>query len=143
MTAQGPAAPAPSTQDLEAFLQRFFGRGNDAWPNMDPDPGKGDRARPFVDLLRSGSDIPIVLPRYQQAQDLFAIYVIARDDAHATLVGNIITAFAGATYLSGAACTPAPWTPTIQSKQRCRSSPERRRPPSGSRPTPTAASARG
>ncbi|MFC9826721.1 protein DpdD [Streptomyces albogriseolus] len=106
MTAQRPAAPAPSTQDLEAFLQRFFGQGNDAWPDMDPDPGKGDRARPFVDLLRSGSDIPIVLPRYQQAQDRFAIYVIARDDAHATLVGNIITAFAGATYLSGAGVHP-------------------------------------
>ncbi|MEV7075295.1 protein DpdD [Streptomyces sp. NPDC093990] len=106
MTAQRPAAPAPSTQELEAFLQRFFGRGNDAWPDMDPDPGKGDRARPFVDLLRSGSDIPIVLPRYQQAQDRFAIYVIARDDAHATLVGNIITAFAGATYLSGVGVYP-------------------------------------
>ncbi|MFJ8197320.1 protein DpdD [Streptomyces sp. NPDC096152] len=106
MTAERPAAPAPSAQDLEAFLQRFFSQGNDAWPDMDPDPGKGDRARPFVDLLRSGSDIPIVLPRYQQAQDRFAIYVIARDDAHATLVGNIITAFAGATYLSGAGVHP-------------------------------------
>ncbi|MET9218645.1 protein DpdD [Streptomyces sp. NPDC003300] len=106
MITQRPVAPAPSAQDLEAFLQRFFGGGNDAWPNMDPDPGTGERARPFVDLLRSGSDIPIVLPRYQQAQDRYAIYVIARDEAHATLVGTIITAFAGATYLIGAGVHP-------------------------------------
>ncbi|MGY4981436.1 protein DpdD [Streptomyces sp. 900105755] len=102
MIAARQASPFWTTQDLEAFLQRFFGTGNDAWPDMDPDPQKGERVRPFVDLLRSGSDIPVVLPRYQQAQDRFAIYVITRDEAHAALIGNVITAFAGPTYLIGA-----------------------------------------
>ncbi|MGW4868179.1 protein DpdD [Streptomyces chartreusis] len=111
MNTRRPTAAVPSAQGLEAFLRRFFGQGNDAWPDMDPDPSKGERARRFVELLRSGSDLPIVLPRYQQAEDRYAIYVIARDEAHATLVGNIITAFAGATYLSGAGLHPCTLDP--------------------------------
>ncbi|MEU6578172.1 protein DpdD [Streptomyces sp. NPDC046805] len=107
MIAARQAAPVWTTQDLEAFLLRFFGPGNDAWPDMDPDPRKGERVRPFVDLLRSGSDIPVMLPRYQQAQDRFAIYVIARDEAHAALIGNVITAFAGPTYLIGSGVRPS------------------------------------
>ncbi|MFD4370027.1 protein DpdD [Streptomyces sp. NPDC058486] len=103
----GQGAPAEASQDLRDFLQRFFGPGNDAWPGMDPEPRKGDRVRPFVELLSPGSDIPVVLPRYQQSQDRYAIYVITRDEAHAALTGNIITAFAGPTYLTNAAVRPS------------------------------------
>lgn len=106
MTATRQGAHVRTTKDLRTFLERFFGPGNDAWPGMDPDPRKGDRVRPFVDLLYSGSDIPVVLPRYRQAEDRFAIYVITRDEAHATCVGNLITAFAGPTYLLGADVRP-------------------------------------
>lgn len=103
----GQAAAAEAPQDLRDFLQRFFGPGNDAWPGMAPDPRKEKRVRPFVDLLSHGSDIPVVLPRYQQSQDSYAIYVITRDEARAALVGNLITAFAGPTYLTNAAVRPS------------------------------------
>lgn len=112
MTAVRQASPVWTTQDLEAFLHRFFGPGNDAWPDMDSDPQKGERVRPFVDLLRSGSDIPVILPRYQQAQDRFAIYVITRDEVQAALISNVITAFAGPTYLIGADVHPSALDPS-------------------------------
>ncbi|MEU1488453.1 protein DpdD [Streptomyces sp. NPDC005752] len=106
MTTTRQSAPPWTTQDLNDLLERFFGPGNDAWPGMDPDPRKGERARPFVDLLRRSTDIPLVLPRYQQAQDRFAIYVTARGEAHAALMAQIITAFAGPTYLIDAGVRP-------------------------------------
>ncbi|MCC9739395.1 protein DpdD [Streptomyces sp. MNU89] len=111
MIAARQASAVWTTEHLETFLQCFFGPGNDAWPDMDPDALKGARVRPFVDLLRSGSDIPVVLPRYQQAQDRFAIYVITRDEAHAALIGNVITAFAGPTHLIGAGAHPSTLDP--------------------------------
>lgn len=107
MIAARRACPDWTTQDLDVFLQHFFGPGNDAWPDMDSDPQKGARARPFVDLLRTGRDVPVVLPRYQQAQDRFAIYVITRDEEHAAVIGNVLTAFAGPTYLIGAGVHPS------------------------------------
>ncbi|MEY9938696.1 protein DpdD [Streptacidiphilus sp. MAP5-3] len=86
-------------EEIESFLARFFGPGNDAWPNLEPGhPGERDAA-PFVEVLRRGADTPVVLPRRDIARDWFAAYVIARDPADATKAADLINAFAGPTYV--------------------------------------------
>lgn len=96
-----PQLPTERTQDrIEAFLTRFFGPGNDAWPAMDPDYPWKDRTLPFVDMLRRGADAPVVLPRMDKARDLFTMYVIARDPLDVAKTADLITAFAGPTYIA-------------------------------------------
>lgn len=94
------SAPERTRDQVEAFLRRFFGPGNDAWPGMDPDYTWKDRTSPFVDMVRHAVDAPVVLPRINNDRDLFAMYVIARDPADAAKTADLITAFAGPTYSS-------------------------------------------
>ncbi|WP_329346211.1 protein DpdD [Streptomyces microflavus] len=84
---------------INVFLQAFFGTGNDAWPNMDPDyPYKG-RTEPFVRVLQDGVDAPVVLPRWDSASQQYAMYAIVRDQADVAKTAELIEAFAGPTYI--------------------------------------------
>ncbi|RGA04254.1 hypothetical protein DI270_014545 [Microbispora triticiradicis] len=90
----GDALPKEQSVSVEDFLRRFFGDGNDAgaWRNT---------IRPFLDNLRSGTDAPIVLPRYQSHIDDFTMYVIARSPAEIAQIRELIRAFAGPSYSTG------------------------------------------
>ncbi|MEV2255709.1 protein DpdD [Streptomyces sp. NPDC050147] len=87
-------------EDLEAFLQRFFGAGNGVWPDLDPDYRFKDRTLPFVEALRRGDDAPAVLPRAYTDRDRFVVYVIAREPRERAKTAELIRAFAGPTYIT-------------------------------------------
>jgi len=108
MTSPGDRASADAEQEaarLEEFLQRFFGEGNDAsrYPEV---------VEPFVQSLRRGEDAPAVLPRFVRERDQFALYVIAPDTAAIMPAGELIEAFAGATYCTKGDTAPAELDPS-------------------------------
>jgi hypothetical protein len=108
MTSSGERASADAEQEavrLEEFLQRFFGEGNDAsrYPEI---------VEPFVQSLRRGDDAPAVLPRFVRERDQFALYVIAPDTAAVMPAGELIEAFAGATYCTKGDTAPAELDPS-------------------------------
>jgi hypothetical protein len=90
------------TSPIERFIRDFFGPGNIAWPDQDPDSSAGRTVRPYLDVIweREASEVPVVLPRrHEKGGDLTA-YVITRDLAHAVVVADLLTAFVGPTYSS-------------------------------------------
>ncbi|NXY93902.1 hypothetical protein HYE82_05740 [Streptomyces sp. BR123] len=93
-------AQQQTREDVEKFLQRFFGPGNRAWPGLDAEYRHKDRSMPFVEALRRGDDAPIVLPRAYADRDRFAMYVIARDQGDRSNTAELIRAFAGPTYVA-------------------------------------------
>lgn len=97
---QSQQAHGRTREQVDAFLSQFFGAGNDVWPFLDPTYPWKDRTLPFVDALRRGVDAPIVLPYTDKGRDSFAMYVIARDSADAAKTAELITAFAGPTYIT-------------------------------------------
>ncbi|MEU6504549.1 protein DpdD [Streptomyces californicus] len=84
---------------IQAFLHRFFGEGNDAWPKMDPKHSWTARTEPFVKIALGDNDAPIVLPRWVAENQSYSMYAIARDPADAGKTAELIEAFAGATYI--------------------------------------------
>jgi hypothetical protein len=89
---------------IEALIERFFGEGNDAmrYPTA---------VEPFIEALRQGTEAPIVLPRFVEAVDHFAVYVIARDAAQVSRTHELIETFAGGTYCKEGRSTPAQLDP--------------------------------
>ncbi|MGW8943694.1 protein DpdD [Streptomyces koyangensis] len=87
-------------ESIEAFLHRFFGDGNAAWPNLDPAYPYKDRTLPFVESLRRGDNAPIVLPRLYTGRDRFVVYIIAREPGERAKTAELIRAFAGPTYIT-------------------------------------------
>jgi hypothetical protein len=91
---------APWTIDrIQAFLHKFFGQGNDAWPNMDPNHPLTERTEPFVKIALGNNDAPIVLPRWVAEDQSYSMYAIARDPADVGKAAELIEAFAGPTYI--------------------------------------------
>ncbi len=88
-----------TAEQVETFLDTFFGPGNDAWPNRDPSFRYKERSERFVKNLQAGVDTPIVLPRWNQESNEYAVYVIARDTADAAKTAELIESFAGPTYV--------------------------------------------
>ncbi|MCK9871174.1 hypothetical protein MRI28_16270 [Nocardiopsis dassonvillei] len=82
------------------LIERFFGEGNDAgdYENL---------VQPFIDLLHRRTDAPVVLPRYVESRDAFAVYVISRNSARVSQVRELIQAFAGPTYCVKGDTVPA------------------------------------
>jgi hypothetical protein len=85
---------------IKALIERFFEEGNDAmrFPAA---------VQPFIEALQHGTDAPIVLPRFVEAADHFAMYVIARNAAQVSRTRELIEAFAGGTYCKEGGATPA------------------------------------
>lgn len=91
--------PERSPQQTSDFIEAFFGPGNTVWPDHDPDSSSGRRLIPYLQVLRSGSEVPVVLPRRTPGgEHLLTAYVIALNPAHATAVGELLTAFVGPSY---------------------------------------------
>jgi len=94
---QGPSARTP--ERTSAFIRAFFGPGNLVWPDQNPDSPSGRRLLPYLQVLRGGSEVPVVLPRRRPGDEhLLTAYVIALDAAHATAVAELLTAFVGPSY---------------------------------------------
>jgi hypothetical protein len=91
-----------ATSPIERFIKDFFGLGNIAWPDQDLDSNAGRMVRPYLDVLwqRDATEVPVVLPRRRETAGDLTAYVIARDPAHAVVVGDMLTAFVGPTYSS-------------------------------------------
>lgn len=87
------------TDRIEAFLLRFFGTGNDAWPNMESGHAWAKRTEPFVKVALDDNDAPIVLPRWVTPDQNFMMYAIARDPGDIAKTAELIEAFAGPTYI--------------------------------------------
>jgi hypothetical protein len=90
--------PGRTPQRTDEFIRAFFGPGNAAWPDQDPDSPAGRRLAPFLQVLHDGSEVPAVLPRRAGDGDQLTAYVIALDAAHATAVAELLTAFVGPSY---------------------------------------------
>jgi hypothetical protein len=91
--------PERTPQQIDEFIQAFFGRGNAVWPDQDPDSPAGRRLVPLLQVLRDSSEIPVVLPRRRPDNDQqLTAYVIAVNAAHATSVAELLTAFVGPSY---------------------------------------------
>ncbi|MFC4034623.1 protein DpdD [Streptomyces polygonati] len=88
-----------TAERVEAFLDAFFGPGNDAWPNRNPAFRHKDRSERFVKNLQAGVDAPVVLPRWNEENGEYAVYVITRDAADAAKTAELIESFAGPTYV--------------------------------------------
>lgn len=94
--------PGDSTSPIERFIKDFFGLGNIAWPDQDPDSIAGRTVRPYLDVIweREATEVPVVLPRRRETGGDLTAYVIARDPAHAVVMASLLTAFVGPTYSS-------------------------------------------
>ncbi|MFI5897679.1 hypothetical protein ACIA5D_47095 [Actinoplanes sp. NPDC051513] len=89
----------PTSDQIESFLAAFFGPGNSVPLTENPTSPLGQWLAPFLQAARRPSDVPVVLPRRTPTQpDRRLAYVIAWDQAHATLVAELLTAFVGPTY---------------------------------------------
>jgi hypothetical protein len=92
------ATPANRSDRVERFIERFFGEGNTVWPDQDPASAVGVNLAPFLEILRSDSDAPVVLPRKKPTADAADAYIIATDPELATATAEILTAFVGPTF---------------------------------------------
>ncbi|MGA4792241.1 protein DpdD [Nocardia sp. AB354] len=91
---------------IEGFIQAFLSNGNDAG-----DPRYASIVMPFLDSLRRGDDSPVILPRFSQNADTFAMYVIAESPTQATQIRELIGAFVGPTYCTRGDSVPASLDP--------------------------------
>ncbi|WP_194892378.1 hypothetical protein [Catenulispora pinisilvae] len=86
------------SDQIERFIDGFFGEGNTVWTDREPTSDASVRLAPFLEVLRSGGDAPVVLPRKKPTADASEAYVIAADQAQATATAEMITAFVGTTF---------------------------------------------
>ncbi|SCF21019.1 hypothetical protein GA0070558_15123 [Micromonospora haikouensis] len=80
---------------VDRFVGVFFGPGNPVWPDRDPNSSMGRRLTPYLQVLRAGDEVPIVLPRKNQQTRQSLAYVIPRDRRHAAAVADLLQAFVG------------------------------------------------
>ena len=86
---------APRSDQIESFIQRFFGPGNTVWPNHAVEP---EWVAEYLAVLREPSWVPVVLPRTYPDDDRRSFYVLAWSPSHATSVSEMLTAFLGHSY---------------------------------------------
>jgi hypothetical protein len=84
--------------NLSEFVEGFFGPGNDAWPDRDPDSPTGRRIQTWLEPLRRGTDHPVILPRGVQQENRWDAYVLTWSATQATAVAELLTAFVGPTW---------------------------------------------
>ncbi|BEL10791.1 hypothetical protein Q0Z83_089820 [Actinoplanes sichuanensis] len=89
----------PTTDDyrskVELLIDEFFGAGNPVWRDRDPNSERGRRLTPYLQVLREGNEVPIVLPRQNPQTRQWVAYVVPRDQRHAAAVSDLIQAFVG------------------------------------------------
>ncbi|MFI7208094.1 protein DpdD [Micromonospora aurantiaca (nom. illeg.)] len=83
---------------VDVFIETFFGPVNPVWSDRDPNSVIGRRLAPYLQVLRHGSGVPIVLPRQNPQTRQWVAYVIPRDARHAGAVSELLQAFVGPTY---------------------------------------------
>lgn len=79
------------------FLAAFFGPGNNVLPSLDFNTDVGQRLDPYLEPLRSGTRIPIILPR--QTAEFADAYVICWDNAQAGSLRPTLEAFVAHSYV--------------------------------------------
>lgn len=87
-----------SGRELESFLDRFFGPGNDYWPGRNMDSATGRRLRPYLEAMAVESEVPYILPRLDALTRDRLVYVIPRKSVQATVVREYVNAFVVPTY---------------------------------------------
>jgi hypothetical protein len=90
-----PEAADDRARAVEEFIRDFFGPGNPAWPDKEPNSLVGRRLLPYLQVLHEGSDVPVVLPRQDLVTRNWAAYVIPTDRRHAAEIAELLTAFVG------------------------------------------------
>lgn len=82
---------------VDDFLAGFFGSGNLVLPSLDFDSEAGQKLAPYLEPLRSGTRVPIVLPR--RTAEFADAYVICWDQAQANSLRAILGAFVAHSYV--------------------------------------------
>ena len=82
---------------VDDFLADFFGPGNLVLPGLDFDSEAGQKLAPYLEPLRSGTRVPVVLPR--RTADLVDAYVICWDQTQAGSLRPILEAFVAHSYV--------------------------------------------
>lgn len=80
---------------VDKLIDKFFGDGNPVWQDRDPNSDRGRRLTPYLQVLRDGTEVPIVLPRQNPQTRQWVAYVIPRDRRHAAAVAELLQAFVG------------------------------------------------
>jgi hypothetical protein len=80
---------------VDKLIVEFFGDGNPVWQDRDPNSDRGRRLTPYLQVLRDGTEVPIVLPRQNPQTRQWVAYVIPRDRRHAAAVADLLQAFVG------------------------------------------------
>lgn len=88
---------APSSDQIDSFIRRFFGPGNTVWSDHAAEPSW---LAELLAVLRQPSWVPVVLPRAYLDDDRRSLYVLAWDPSHATNVSEMLMAFLGHSYTS-------------------------------------------
>ncbi|MFV1356926.1 protein DpdD [Mycolicibacterium fortuitum] len=83
--------------DLEGFLNKFFGPGNNYWSDRDPQSQTGRRLRPYLESATTDAEVPYILPRLGPQQNRL-IYVIPRSSVQGAMVREWVDAFVVPSY---------------------------------------------
>lgn len=82
---------------VDDFLSAFFGPGNLVLPGLDFNSDAGRKLAPYVEPLRSGTRVPIVLPR--RTAEFADAYVICWDQSQANSLRATLYAFVAHSYV--------------------------------------------
>jgi hypothetical protein len=88
---------APSSDQIEFFIERFFGPGNTVWSDHITEP---PWLTELLAALRQPTWAPVVLPRTYPDDGRRSFYVLAWGPSHATNVSEMLMAFLGHSYTS-------------------------------------------
>lgn len=76
----------------EVFLSRFYSPTNTIWPRTDPQQPAPTALQPFLEVLQTRGECPLVLPRREKSWPAAAYYVICWDTAHAGRIRPLVEA---------------------------------------------------
>ena len=76
----------------EEFLSRFYSPPNTTWPRTDPQQPAPAALQPFLEVLHTRGECPLVLPRRDESWPAAAYYVVCWDTAHAGRLRPLIEA---------------------------------------------------
>jgi hypothetical protein len=84
--------------NVDDFLATFFGPGNLALPGPDFTTEAGRKLDPYLEPLRSGTRVPIVLPR--RTEEFADAYIICWDQTQASSMRPTVEAFVAHSYVA-------------------------------------------
>lgn len=83
---------------IDDFLATFFGPGNLVLPSLDFNSATGQKLAPYLEPLRSGIRVPVVLPR--RTAEFADAYVICWDQTQANWLRPVLDAFVAHSYVA-------------------------------------------